>query len=42
MDPKKKDLEKDANDRAAKKLGAGTIKYNNGKTPIKYKGKQLH
>lgn len=41
MDPKKKDLEKDANDRAAKKLGAGTIKYNNGKTPIKHKGKQL-
>jgi RHS repeat-associated protein len=36
------DKETDANKRAEKKLGAGTIKYNNGKTAVKYKGKQLH
>ena len=36
------DKETDANNRAEKKLGAATIKYINGKKPIKHKGKQLH
>ena len=35
MNPKTKDLEADANKRAAKNLGEKTIKYNNGKTKIK-------
>lgn len=41
MDPKKSDLEKDANERAAKELGSSTIEYNNGKTKVKANGRIL-
>lgn len=33
--------EADANSRAAAELGASTIKYNNGTTPVKYNGQTL-
>jgi RHS repeat-associated protein len=35
-------LERDANDRASRKLGPGTIRYNNGNTPIRFNGRVLN